>query len=48
MTSLQGNIKFENVDFGYVENELVLKGLNFNSIWPNGYTGATGRKVHDY
>ncbi|MDP5078773.1 MAG: ABC transporter ATP-binding protein/permease, partial [Nonlabens sp.] len=43
-TSLQGDIKFENVDFGYVENELVLKGLNFNVA--SGQTvaivGATG------
>ncbi|MDP5100939.1 MAG: ABC transporter ATP-binding protein/permease, partial [Nonlabens sp.] len=43
-TSLQGDIRFENVDFGYVENELVLKGLNFNVA--SGQTvaivGATG------
>jgi subfamily B ATP-binding cassette protein MsbA len=46
---LQGNIKFENVDFGYVENELVLKGLNFMASGQTvAIVGATGRKVHDY
>jgi ATP-binding cassette subfamily B multidrug efflux pump len=28
-SDLQGNIEFKNVDFGYVENELVLKNLSF-------------------
>lgn len=43
-TSLQGEITFKDVDFGYVENELVLKGLNFTVA--SGQTvaivGATG------
>lgn len=43
-TTLQGEITFKDVDFGYVENELVLKGLNFTVT--SGQTvaivGATG------
>lgn len=43
-SALQGTIEFKDVDFGYVENELVLKGLNFK-VDPGqtvAIVGATG------
>lgn len=41
---LKGNIEFKNVDFGYVENELVLKNLSFNVTAGEtvAIVGATG------
>jgi subfamily B ATP-binding cassette protein MsbA len=43
-SDLQGNIEFKNVDFGYVENELVLKNLSFNVAAGEtvAIVGATG------
>lgn len=43
-TNLKGNIEFENVDFGYVENELVLKNLSFKVFAGEtvAIVGATG------
>ncbi|QJP33204.1 ABC transporter ATP-binding protein [Nonlabens sp. Ci31] len=43
-SDLQGNIEFKNVDFGYVENELVLKNLSFKVAAGEtvAIVGATG------
>lgn len=43
-TDLKGEIEFKNVDFGYVENELVLKNLSFkvNAGETVAIVGATG------
>ncbi|KQC34358.1 antibiotic ABC transporter ATP-binding protein [Nonlabens sp. YIK11] len=43
-SNLKGDIEFKNVDFGYVENELVLKNLSFkvNAGQTVAIVGATG------